>query len=90
MVFIEHVGNKTPKQISRMARDRGSGSEYYTQILLEEYNGKRRGNTRVSPRKLYTHTEVLKPKSKEHDELENGVEQAVLFNSFESDQAVDL
>ena len=90
MVFIEHVGNKTPKQISRMARDRGSGSEFFTQILLEEYNGKRRGNTRLSPRKLYTRTELLKPTSKERDELESEVEQAVLFNSFEPDQVVDL
>ena len=90
MVFVENVGNKTPKQISRLARDRGSGSEFYSQILLEEYNGKRRGNSKLSPRKLYARNEIVKISDEEPAESEDTTEQDTLFHSMESEQAIAL
>ena len=89
--FVERVGNKTPKQISRLARERGAGSLYYAQIILEEYNGKRRGSARLSARKLYARTdfEMELEAEDETDDTEDTA-QGSMFLEVEERSAVAL
>ncbi len=89
--FVERVGNKSPRQISRLARERGSGSLYYAQIILEEYNGKRRGSARLSARKLYARTD-LEMELENEDESEESDEscQGTMFQDLEESHAVAL
>lgn len=89
--FVERVGNKSPKQISRLARERGAGSMYYAQIILEEYNGKRRGSARLSARKLYARTE-LELELDNEDEAEESDEsvQDSMFQELEDRSAIAL
>lgn len=89
--FVERVGNKSPRQISRLARERGSGSLYYAQIILEEYNGKRRGSARLSARKLYARTD-LEMELDNEDEPDESDEscQGTMFQELEESHAVAL
>lgn len=89
--FVERVGNKSPRQISRLARERGSGSLYYAQIILEEYNGKRRGSARLSARKLYARTD-LEMELDNEDEPDESDEscQGTMFQELEETHAVAL
>lgn len=89
--FVERVGNKSPRQISRLARERGSGSLYYAQIILEEYNGKRRGNARLSARKLYARTDLEMELDNEDEPDENDEScQGTMFQELEESHAVAL
>lgn len=89
--FVERVGNKSPKQISRLARERGAGSMYYAQIILEEYNGKRRGNARLSARKLYAKTELEMELDNEDEPDENEESsQGTIFQELEESSAIAL
>ena len=89
--FVERVGNKSPKQISRLARERGGGSLYYAQIILEEYNGKRRGGARLSARKLYARTE-LEMELDTEDEVDDAEDegQGSMFRDVEERSASGL
>lgn len=89
--FVERVGNKSPKQISRLARERGAGSMYYAQIILEEYNGKRRGSARLSARKLYARTELeLELDNEEEAEESDDSGQDSMFQELEERSAIAL
>ena len=89
--FVERVGNKSPRQISRLARERGSGSLYYAQIILEEYNGKRRGSARLSARKLYARTDLEMELDNEDEPDENDEScQGTMFQELEESHAVAL
>ena len=88
-VFVERVGNKSPKQIARLARDRGTGSVYYAQVLLEEYNGKRRGGTRLSQRKLYARSDFAEADSESEEFPDEDDEQNTIFQAVK-DNVVSL
>ena len=89
--FVERVGNKSPKQISRLARERGAGSMYYAQIILEEYNGKRRGSARLPARKLYARTELeLELDNDDESEESDDSGQDSMFQELEERSAIAL
>ena len=53
-IFKERLGEITPKVLSRTARERGSGSMGFAEILVITYNGKRKNmSTRLQMNKLY-------------------------------------
>ena len=64
---------------------------YYAQIILEEYNGKRRGNARLSARKLYAKTE-LEMELDNEDEPDESEEssQGTIFQELEESSAIAL
>ena len=76
------------KALSRLARERGAGSMYYAQIILEEYNGKRRGNARLSARKLYAKTELEMELDNEDESEESS--QGTIFQELEESSAIAL
>lgn len=41
-IFIDRIGNISVKQITRMAKDRRPGSAGFAEVMLIEYNGKRK------------------------------------------------
>ena len=53
--FKEKVGSYSPKQISRTGKERGAGSMGYAEVMVIEYNGKRKSNAFMLPiRWLYS------------------------------------
>ncbi len=53
--FKEKVGSFSPKQISRTGKERGGGSMGYAEVMVLEYNGKRKNNAFMLPlRWLYS------------------------------------
>ena len=64
---------------------------YYAQIILEEYNGKRRGSARLSARKLYTRTELEMELDNEDEPDENEESsQGSMFQDLEERSAIAL
>ncbi len=52
--FAERLGKQSVKQLTRAAKDRNSGSLGICEVLVMEYNGKKKSdNARLSIRKLY-------------------------------------
>jgi len=59
-VFKEKVGNLSVKQITRNAKDRRKGSMGYAEVMVIEYNGKKKSPAaRLIMNKLYTKEHIL-------------------------------
>lgn len=59
-IFKEKVGNLSIKQLSRNAKDRQKGSMGYAEVMLLEYNGKKKSPAgRLALNKLYTKEQYL-------------------------------
>lgn len=59
-IFKEKVGNLSIKQLSRNAKDRRKGSMGYAEVMLLEYNGKKKSPAgRLPLNKLYTKEQYL-------------------------------
>ena len=60
-MFKEKLGNISPKQLSRIAKERGNGSMGYSEAMVNEYNGKKKNPaTRLQIKKLYSKTIPIK------------------------------
>ena len=59
-VFKEKVGNLSIKQLTRNAKDRRKGSMGYAEVMVIEYNGKKKSpSERLTLNKLYTKEHIL-------------------------------
>jgi len=76
-IFGERLGTLSPKQVTRMARERRPGCMGYAEVMVLEYNGKKKTNgSRLDINKLYAREHTLWAE----DDMETS-----LFSAVESD-----